>query len=294
MSQKTAIRHLILSMLIYGTIGLVRRMLPVSSAFLAMSRGFLGAGFLYLAMRIKRTRFSAAACRGSFRYLILSGMLIGLNWILLFESYQYVTVATATLCYYMAPVFVMLLSPLLLREKLRMVHMLCILLALMGMALLSGVFSFAGQVHPLGILLGLGAALLYASVILVNKKIPPMPAMEKTIIQLLFAGLSTLPYVWMRDSAPLSLTPQSICLLLLIGLIHTGIAYLLYFGAIPYLPARTVSVISYLDPLVAVLLSFTVLHEPLGITGFLGCLCILTACILVETIPATPKKGASL
>lgn len=109
----------ILAMSIFGTIGIFRRYIPLPSSVLALARGTIGTIFLlFLLLVIKRQRLSAEAISRNFKFLVISGALIGFNWILLFEAYQYTTVATATLCYYMAPVLVIMASPFFFQEKL--------------------------------------------------------------------------------------------------------------------------------------------------------------------------------
>ena len=196
------------SMLIFGTVGIFRRSIPVSSEFLAFSRGILGAlfllGFLGLRKNRKNTRIQPVT-RSAFLWLVLSGAAIGVNWILLFEAYRYTTVAVATLCYYMQPTIVILLSPLLFRERLTAKKLVCAFLAILGLVLLSGVTipgvtipgltipgaaAAAGSAgDPRGILYGLGAAALYAFVVILNKLLPPLDAVVKTMIQLFSAPL---------------------------------------------------------------------------------------------------------
>ena len=212
---------LIFSMIIFGTIGIARRYLPLPSGFIAMIRGATGTLFLLCVIAIGRKKLSFGAIRRNLLWLCLSGGLIGLNWILLFEAYNYTSVATATLCYYMAPIFVILAAPFVLRERLTARKALCVVAALLGMVLVSGVLKPAA-IDLRGILLGLGAALLYASVILINQRIQGVSAYEKTVIQLACAALTILPYTLLLEKiAPGVMTPSVILLLLLVGVLHT-------------------------------------------------------------------------
>lgn len=276
---------LIASMCIFGTIGLVRRFLPVPSGFLAMARGLLGAMFLLLLMRLRGQRLSRDVIRDMLPRLLLSGAMIGFNWILLFEAYRYTTVAVATLCYYMAPVFILMIVPFALRERLTLRKTLCVCAALVGMALVSGVsrdgFSSAGEWR--GILCGLGAAVLYACVVILNKFIRYVPAYDKTIVQIGTAGAVLIPYVLLVDDLfSIHFTLPIVLLLLVAGLFHTGFAYALYFGSVDALPAQTLALLSYLDPVIAILLSALVLHEPMTAAQALGAMLILCAAIVAE------------
>ena len=175
---------LVSSMVIYGTIGIFRRLIPVSSGVLACSRGIIGALFLLVLLRIRGRKLRWNMGGRTAGLLALSGAVMGFNWILLFEAYHYTSVATATLCYYMQPVIVILASAVLFRERLTGWRLICAAAAVLGMVLVSGVpeqgMSGAGELR--GILLGLGAAVLYAAVVLINKSVSGPGAYEKTII----------------------------------------------------------------------------------------------------------------
>lgn len=275
---------LVASMLIFGSVGIVRRALPIGSGFLAFSRGLLGGGFLLLLDLLRGQGRGARLARGQGWRLALSGALIGINWILLFEAYRYTTVAKATLCYYMAPTIVLLLSPLLLRERLTRRKLLCALAALVGMVLVSGVAGEGRGAGDLrGILYGLAAALFYAAVVLMNKRLTGIPASQKTAVQLLSAAAVMVPYLLVnREGIKVDITPISIVLLLVLGLIHTGLAYLLYFGGMEGLPGQTVALLSYIDPVSALLFSAFLLGETLDPAGAVGAVLILGAALLSE------------
>ena len=282
------------SMLIFGTIGLFRRYIPLSSGLLAFSRGILGALFLGLFLMIRRLPEQRLKKRkGSwnrtsapvFFLLILSGALIGVNWILLFEAYNYTTVATATLCYYMQPTIVILLSPLFFDERLTAKKLVCAFLAVLGMFLVSGA---AGEGIPQGdafrgILCGLGAAILYASVVIMNKCIRNIDPYLKTILQLASASVCLLPYLAVTGQLSyVKLDSFSLLMLLVVGIVHTGIAYTLYFGSTDGLRAQTIALFSYIDPVSALFISVLFLHEPMGAAGLAGAVLILGAAFAAE------------
>ena len=211
---------------------------------------------------------------------------MGLNWALLFEAYRYTTVAVATLCYYMQPVFLTLAAAVLLGEKLSVKKGICILAALCGMILISGVIGGGiPEARELtGIGLGLGAACFYACVILCNKKLKDIGAYDKTIVQLLAAALVMVPYCVLTGERFTAETfqPVSLACLLVLGMFHTGFAYALYFGSMKALRAQTIAIFSYIDPVIAILLSVTVLHEPFSILSAVGSVLILGAAFVSE------------
>ena len=276
---------LITSMCIFGTIGILRRYIPLSSSLVALVRGVIGSLFLLFVCLFTKRTLDKKAMKQNLLLLALSGVGIGFNWILLFEAYNYTSVATATLCYYLAPILVILASPVVLKEKLTLKKILCTLVALMGMVLVSGVVEagFAGITELKGIFFGLAAAVLYASVILMNKKMPGVPSYDKTIFQLGLASIALLPYVLLTENwGAVSLTPTALILLLVAGIIHTGIAYWLYFGSMDHLPSHTVALLSYIDPILAIFLSVILLREPMTLSAGLGAVMILGAAYISE------------
>ena len=218
------------SMLIFGTIGVLRRHIPLSSAFIAFVRGMLGGLTILAFMKVKGIKVREDLSRRQVLWLALTGAVMGINWILLFEAFNHTTVAIATLCYYMQPTIVILLSPVLFREKLSAKKLLCAAVAIAGMILVSGIINGNPQSGSFtGVLLGLGAAVLYAAVIIMNKSkiVCSVNAYRKTMIQLLSAGAVMIPYLILSRTGIDSnaLTPKTILLLLTAGILHTGIAY---------------------------------------------------------------------
>ena len=282
------------AMVIFGTVGIFRKYIDLPSSMIAMARGLIGTLFLLILLACKRQRLDRAAIRKNAVMLLISGICIGFNWILLFESYRYTTIATATLCYYMAPVIVILAAPILLKERMTAKDLACVLLAVMGIVLVSGLpDTGAGTQNTLGILLGLGAAVLYASVILMNKKITDIGAVDKTVVQLAAAGAIMIPYLLLtEDVTAISYTPKSLILLILVAILHTGFAYTLYFGAIGSLPAQTAAIFSYVDPVVAIILSAILFDERMTVGGVIGAVLILGATLLRE-LPIFQKRQKS-
>ncbi len=285
--------QLILSMMIFGTIGIFRKYIDIPSSVLAMARGFIGMFFLLGVLLLNRNKLSFSALKTNFVYLLLSGAFIGFNWILLFESYNYTSVAVTTLCYYMAPVIVIILSPLVLKERLSLAKIISVVVALVGMIFVSGVLNsgLASIQEMKGIFLGLGAALLYACVILLNKKIKNISPFDKTIYQLGIAGGVLLPYTYLTEEfSTIKLDEKSLCLLLVVGIVHTGITYYLYFGSLSGLDAQTAALYSYIDPIFAIILSALLLKESIGVYEMIGTVLILGSTIFSELSPSFIKK----
>lgn len=285
-------RDLIFSVSVFGTIGIFVRWISLPSSVIALVRGAVGAAFLLLLARFRHAPIDRAALRSRWQLLLLSAAMMSFNWITLFEAYRYTTVATATLCYYMAPIFVTLISPILLKERLTARKLLCVFLALAGMVFVSGVPQSGppGPSEAKGILLALCSAALYAGVILINKYLAGVPAYDRTLLQLAGAAAVMIPYILLtEDLSAMSVTPLGAVLLLIVAVFHTGWCYALYFGSMTVLSAQTVALFSYIDPIVAILLSALLLREPLGWSGILGAALVLGS-TLVSELPV-PGKG---
>ncbi len=287
-----AIARITAAMFIFGTIGIFVRHISLPSGAVAFVRGVMGTVFLLAVLMVKRRGLSFNAIKKNLPLLIASGVCIGINWILLFEAYRYTTVAVATVCYYLSPVFVIIASPFVLRERLTVKKVICVLCALLGVALVSGVFEAAdGGIGDIrGILLGIGAAALYAAAVLLNKHTRDIDSYDMTVVQLSVAALAILPYTLLAESIDYSLVDiKTVVMLVIVGAIHTGLAYMLYFGAIKALPAQTAAIFSYVDPVVAIVLSAVLLSEKMTVFGFAGAVLVLLSTLLCE-LPATKKE----
>ncbi len=272
-------------MLTFGTVGLFVRYIDMPSSIIALVRGGIGTLLLLIISRFRPTPLNKAAIKKNMLPLIVSGCFIGFNWILFFEAQRHTTVAVATLCYYLAPVFVILLSPIVLKEKLTLKRSLCVLTALVGMVFVSGVLEKGGVSNSgfQGILFGIGAAVLYACVVLINKKMSGIDGFERTLMQLGFAALSLLPYVLLTEwDKSVDLSVKSGILLLILGIVHTGICYALYFSSLKELPAQTSAILSYIDPVSAIILSDIILGERLSPFGTVGAVLLLGALLVSE------------
>ena len=273
------------SLVIVGTVGVFRRCIPLSSALIAFFRGMIGAAFLLVFMALRKKRVEKKISGKMLGLLALGGAFLGINWLLLFEAFNHTTVAKATLCYYFQPTIVLLLSPMLFKEKLTGRKLLCALAALIGMVFVSGVLNggTAGTHDIRGILLAVGAACFYALVVILNKKTGGVDPYRKTVLQLFFASAALVPSLLIHgDFRHAALDGRSALLLLAVGLIHTGVVYILYFGSMSGLRAQTISALSYIDPVTAMIVSAAVLGEKMTWGGMIGAALIIGAAFVSE------------
>lgn len=280
---------LIISMVVFGTLGLFVRNIPLSSGEIALYRAVLAALLIGVFLLITKQKIPFDKIKKELPLLVVSGVAMGFNWILLFEAYKYTTVSVATLSYYFAPVIVTVACPILFKEKMGVKQWICFIMSTVGIVLITGLGDLSqGNSHITGILFGLGAACLYATVILVNKFIRNVDGIHRTFLQFLAAVIVLLPYVLFTSGINLvSLDGRGWSFLLIIGLVHTGVTYCLYFSSLKELPGQKAAILSYIDPLVAVLVSVLILHESMTVMQIVGGVLILGFTLWNEI---SPKK----
>ena len=279
---------LITSMTIFGTLGLFVRNIPVSSGELALYRAVLAALLIAVFLLLTKQRIPFSRIKKEVPLLLASGIAMGINWILLFEAYKYTTVSVATLSYYFAPVIVTVVCPILFQEKLTGKQILCFVMSTIGLVLITGIGEVGSGSDFVGILFGLGAAAFYATVILLNKFIKNVEGIHRTFLQFLAAIVILVPYVILTSGVTLgSLDGIGWITLLIVGLVHTGVTYCLYFSSLKELPGQKAAILSYIDPLVAVLISVTVLGEAMTLWQVIGGMLILGFTLWNEIAPKT-------
>ncbi|MFB3162327.1 DMT family transporter [Neobacillus sp. 179-J 1A1 HS] len=275
----------ILSMIIFGTIGLVVRNINLSSSERALLSSFIGCLFLLLIFFMIKKKISWNLVKSNALFLILSGIALGGNWIFLYQSYDHTTIANATLGYYFAPVFVMILSPFVLREQLSIKKIVCIGVAIIGILMIVGEGVRASSSDDLlGLSFGLIAAAFYAALLLLNKFIKDMGKLELTIIQLGITTLLLMPYVFLTSGLGIfEVSSSSIPFILILGIINTGIGFWLFFSGMEGLKGQSIAMLSYVDPFVAILISAIILQEQMTIVQMLGGVLLLGSTFVSET-----------
>ena len=267
---------MIVSMTIFGTLGLFVRNISVSSGELALYRAMLAAILIIIFLIITKQKIPFREIKKDIPHLLISGIAMGFNWILLFQAYKYTTVSAATLSYYFAPVLVTVVCPILFKEKLTWKQIVCFAVSTVGIVLITGVGGVTSSRDIIGIMFGLGAAVLYATVVLLNKFIKNVEGIHRTFLQFVSAILVLLPYVMMTGGITLeTLNPMGWTNLLIVGILHTGITYCMYFSSLKELPGQKAAILSYIDPLVAVVISVTILGETMSLWQGIGGILIL-------------------
>ena len=273
MSAKNKARiQMLLAATVFGTIPLFVRNLPLTSGEIALYRAVIAVLLIGGCLLISRQRIPFVQIKKELPLLLLSGVAIGFNWILLFQAYKFTTVSVATLSYYFAPIIVTVVCPILFREKLSFRQILCFAMSTVGVILIVAAGESGGaENHLVGICLGLGAAVLYAGVVLTNKFIRNVSGIQRTFFQFFAAVVVLIPYVACTDGFHLErLAADGWIYLLILGIVHTGLTYFLYFTSLKELPGQEAAVLSYIDPVVAIIVSVVILGEGITTVQILG------------------------
>lgn len=286
---------LLLALLLFSTNGLLVAHIPLSSAEIVLTRAALG-GLMLLCVLLARGSLGSLKAlvttkdgRRRLIPVVLGGACLGANWAFLFEAYRWASVSIGTLLYYCAPILVMLLSPILFREKLGWRKLAAIAAMALGMICITG---HGGQLSARGLISGILAAVFYTGVMLSNKFVRDVSGLDSTFIQLLTSLLVILIYLPLsRQAAPVMPDAKGWAAILVLGLVNTGLAYWLYFPSIQKLPGQTVALCSYLDPLLALLLAALLLQERMTPLQILGAVGILGGAILGQ-LPLRQRRPA--
>lgn len=278
------------AMLVFGTLGPFINNINFPSSFISFTRALIGSLFIGIFMAVSGHGFDGKSIVKNLKLLIPSGIAMAFNWICLFEAYRFTGVTVATLCYYMAPVIVVVISPFILKERLTATKGVSVIAAVIGAVLISGVVTGATK-SVKGILFGLAAAALYSTVIVINKFVRELSPVETTFVQLTVAAVTMIPYVLLtEDVTGFGFDTKSIIFTLIIGMFHTGFAYMIYFSSVQKIPAQTTAVFSYIDPVTAIIVSAVFLGERLDAVQIIGTVLILAAMLFNELAPMIREK----
>ena len=269
----------ILSMLIFGTNGILVHHISLASSQIILMRTLIG-GLLLTLIVLLRGGFDRAGIRADLLPLLLGGSVLGLNWVALFEAYRQLNVSLATLIYYVGPILVLLFSPLLFREKLNSRKITSVVFVAVGLVCISGSIALRGM-SMRGLLTAVVSALFYAAVIIFNKRITHTGGMQTAALELDIAFVIVLIYMMLTVGLPHPAV-SDIPWIAVIGLVNTGLAYLLYFSGLQKLPAQSAALISYVDPVSALVFSALFLHETMTPVQILGAVLIIGGAVFGE------------
>ena len=287
MNNSATLRYLF-ALFLYGTIGFFLHFTEYSSEFVVLCRGLLGSLFIVLVLFAKRQKIDMEAIRKNLQLLLISGFALGFNWVFLFAGYRY-GIAISSLMNYMAPIAVVVISAILYREKIYPLQVFFIAMAFTGMLMLTGIFEQDTAVDMHCVIYGLLAAAGFVILVLCNRKLEGIDPLEKTLVQLFSSALIVFPYVLFNHGFPSHLDMLSTVIVLILGFLHTGVAYICYFSSINVLPPQSIALLGYLEPVLNFLIGVFVFHEPMGLLSIIGAILIVAASLGNE-VAARKKK----
>ncbi|MDO5649149.1 MAG: DMT family transporter [Gallicola sp.] len=278
--NKKAYLKYISSLLLFGTNGIIASFILLPSTSIVFLRAMIGSILLVLLFLLSKESFSFLKHRKDFLFTALSGIATAFSWSFLYEAYQQIGVSLATLLYYCGPVLVLAMSPFFFKEKITLQKIASIVIVLIGVYLINR-GSIGTRTSFFGIFCGLMAALFYSFMVLFGKKSERITGLEMSALQLLFTFLSLSVFWFFTKGFTFDFTGGHPLPIILLGL-STGIGCYLYFSPLNDLPAQTIAISGYLEPLAAVLLSVLLLKETLFPLQILGAVLIIGGAILGE------------
>jgi drug/metabolite transporter (DMT)-like permease len=272
-NAKAYFKYLV-ALLLFGSNGIVASHISLSSYEIVFTRTLIGSLFLALIFVFSRQKVHFWKNKPHLFYLVISGVAMGTSWMFLYEAYAQIGVSLATLAYYCGPIIVMILSPLLFREKMASTKLLGFLAVMIGMlcvnrqALLEGKASW-------GLLFGVLSAVTYAFMVIFNKKAVSITGLENPMWQLITSFITVAVFVAWKQQLPIDGIQGNLMPILILGVVNTGVGCYFYFSSIGELPVQTVAIGGYLEPLSALLFSAALLGETLTLVQIVGAVLIL-------------------
>jgi drug/metabolite transporter (DMT)-like permease len=287
---------------IFGTIGLVAHFIPLSSAAIVFYRALLGGLFIIVYSHISGRKINLESIKNNLPILIATGFFMGLNWVLQFEAFRVSTVAIGTVCYNTMPIFLIVFAAIVFKEKLTVRSIICIMCATAGVVLMSNIIGDKGtgvsSNTVLGCIYGVLGAIFYALIVTFNRKLNFIETYDKLVFQFLFSALIMAIYITFIEKSSFAFASSidnrtftiGIFCILLLSFFHTGICYIIYFNTISKLKADVVAILTYIDPVVALLLSYFVLREKMTLSQFIGAVIILLSTLINELLSLRKLK----
>ena len=279
--MKTSYLKYIFALLLFGSNGIVASLIHLSSYEIVLLRTLIGSLLLIAIFFIAREKMTFYKHKTQTIFLAISGIAMGTSWIFLYEAYDEIGVSLASLAYYCGPVIVMILSPILFREKLTRIKVCSFLVVLVGIFLVNGT-AFENGVSVWGLACGLLSAICYSLMVMFNKKANDITGLENSMLQLFVAFLTVAIFVGIKQGYRMEIDTQSIIPILVLGLLNTGIGCYFYFSSIGKLPVQTVAICGYLEPLSAVVFSVIFLKETMLPIQIIGAVLIIGGAMLGE------------
>ncbi|HBE80196.1 MAG TPA: EamA family transporter [Firmicutes bacterium] len=274
---------LVLVMVIWGSLGVFTRSIPLSALSLAFLRAFIALPVLFVVMKMKKAdKVKLSLLKPYF----ISGVLLGFGWLTLFYGFKHTSISSAVMIYNMCPVYVMILAPLVLKETISKIQIAVIFSSLLGLCLIIGHNVLEGYGY-MGMVLSAVSGMLYAAIVLINRSIKVRVDNQiATFVQIFTAMIVLLPFVLIDGNivTVVNLDTRAVIYIILLGILHTGIAYTLFFSLYANMKSVEIVSYSYLEPLFGILFSVIVIGEKLMILQIIGGVLILGSTYIGEML----------
>lgn len=283
MKNQIALLKYLAALLLFGLNGIVASHIAMNSYEIVFLRTLIGSALLISIFLLKKGRFQIRSSRRDYCFITLSGIAMGASWMFLYEAYQQIGVGVSSLLYYCGPVIVMILSPLVFREKLTAPKIAGFLAVMLGILLVNG-HAGAGRLNLTGLVCGAMSAVMYFFMVTLNKQSKQITGMENASVQLLVSFLTTAVFVGIKEQFQFRIPSDGIIWILILGILNTGIGCYLYFSPLKQLPVQTVAICGYLEPLSAVVFAALLLHETMSLQQIAGAVCIIGGAMAGELL----------
>ena len=276
---------LILVMIVWGSLGVFTRSIPLSAVSLAFLRALIALPVLFIAMKMKKREKIKLSWLIPY---IISGVLLGLGWLTLFYGFKHTSISSAVIIYNMCPIYVMILAPVILKEAISKVQIAVISISFIGLVFVVGNNLLDGYGY-MGILLSAPSGMMYAAIVLINRSIKRrLDNQTATFIQIATATIVLLPFALLDgDVFTLgNLENISIIYIILLGVLHTGVAYTMFFSVYQHMKSVEIVSYSFLEPLFGILFSVIFIGEKLTLPQIIGGVLIIGSAYIGEALKA--------
>ena len=288
--MKKAYIKYIAALILFGFNGIVAHHISLTSYEIVFFRTMIGSFLLMIIFFLNKGKCYFIQYKKQFFFLVVSGVAMGVSWMFLYEAYRQVGISIASLAYYCGPVIVMVLSPVIFRERLTYTKIIGFLAVLVGVFLVNGQVVDNGT-HVRGLFFGSMSAIMYAIMVIFNKKAKDITGLEKSMLQLFISFLTVSIFIAYKQALVIRIPATDVIPILVLGLLNTGLGCYLYFSSIGDLPVQTVALCGYLEPLSAVVFSVIILKENLLIVQVVGATLIIGGAFFGELFMIGSKRN---
>ena len=289
MLDKKALIKYLFALLLFGSNGIIASHIAMNSYEIVFLRTLIGSALLITIYLLTKGKFQFRNKKKEYLFICLSGIAMGASWMFLYEAYQQIGVSLSSLLYYCGPVIVMMLSPLIFKEKLTVSKLVGFLVVIAGLVLVNGQAAMNG-INTVGLICGGMSAVMYFFMVTLNKQAKGVTGLENSVVQLMVSFLTTAVFVGIKERFIFSIPADGIIWILILGVLNTGVGCYLYFSPLSKLPVQTVAICGYLEPLSAVIFAALLLGEKMSAPQIIGAACIIGGAMIGELVKVKPKQ----